>query len=306
MSEGRLDAQDLVFEPLESGEALVASEIRRVAALDDTTMVLLAGPIKSGKTTVVVSLYELFNQGPVGGLLFGGSETLVAFERIGHTGRLVSGRLAPDTVRTNPSNPTAFLHLRVAGTSEGQPKASNLLLSDVTGEAFEEARDVSEPTIIPRRLWRRADVLCVLLDGERLSSATTRQVVRTGARSLLRAAREAKLVSPHCRLMLVTTKWDLVESNETVDFVTETESGLLSQFRSDFESVSAHRIAARPSSTRVPYAYGIPNLLVDWLARRQLKVPVVAPSPTTSGMSSFSQVFWKERRDLIAGVLNVV
>jgi hypothetical protein len=301
-----MSAQDLVFEPLDSGEALVSTAISKVTAQDDTTIVLLAGPIKSGKTTVIVSLYELFNQGPVGGFFFGGSETLVAFERISHTGRMASGRSIPETVRTNPSSPTAFLHLRVVGTGEGSPKASNLLLSDVTGEAFEEARNVSEPTIIPRRLWRRADAICVLLDGEKLSSVTTRHLARTGARSLLRAAREANLISSRCRLMLVTTKWDLVSSNETVEFVGETESWLLDQFRADFESAASHRIAARPHSSRVPYAYGVPDLLVDWIAKPQLKVPIVAPNPTSSGMSSFAQVFWHQQRELVAGVLNVV
>ena len=80
------------------------------------------------------------------------SETLVGFERICHLGRPESGLAAPDTLRTNPSNGAAFLHLRVANTTTGSPKAASVLISDVTGEAFEEARNVSEPTILGRRL----------------------------------------------------------------------------------------------------------------------------------------------------------
>src|SRR5207249_4628215 len=91
--------------------------------------------------------------------------------------------------------------------------------------------------------------------------------VRAGARSLLRAAQEAKLISHNCRLALITTKWDLVNPGGAEDFVTETESLLTNQYAPYFKSVSCHRIAARPTSNRVPYAYGVPRLLTEWVSR---------------------------------------
>src|SRR6266849_823521 len=282
------------FVAIPSGEALAADALRTVTARDETTVILLAGPIGCGKTTILISLYELFNEGPVGGLLFGGSATLAGFERICHPGRVTSGLSAPDTVRTSRSSGAAFLHIRVTDTSGGPPRTSSVLVSDVTGEAFVEARDVSEPTIITRPLWRRAGLICVVLDGEGMSLTTKRHAVRAGARSLLRSAHESNLIPHNCRLALITTKWDLVKPGDAEDFVTETESLLVKQYASSFESVSCHRIAARPTSNRVPYAYGVPRLLTEWVSRDRSKPAIAMPDTVKdSGLNDFSRAFWQ-------------
>jgi hypothetical protein len=295
------------FVALPSAEPMPARDLGLVTAQDETTVVLLAGPVASGKTTVLVSLYELLNEGPVGGLLFAGSKTLIGFERICHPNRAASALQAPATLRTNPSSPTAFLHLRVADTAGERPRMASLLVSDVTGEAFDEARDVANPTIIPKEVWRRADILCIVLDADKLSVATKRQTVRAHARSLLRSARESKLLQPRCKLQIVTTKWDLVVNSQTEDFVTETESLLKEQFGPSFESVSAHRIAARPTSTRMAYAYGVPSLLTEWVSRPRSKPVVAIPDDQArSGINSFARRFWERERSRLAGVLNAI
>ncbi len=298
---------DQTLVPLPSAEALVAVDIGAVTGRDETTVVLLAGPVASGKTTILVSLFELFNQGPVGGLLFAGSETLVGFERICHPGRVISNRDTPDTIRTNPSSPTAFLHIRVADTTTAPPRVASLLISDVTGEAFDEARDVAEPTIIPRQLWLRADIVCVVLDAGKMSVATKRQLVRTEARGLLRSATESKLLSPSCRLVVVTTKCDLIKSTQTDDFIGETESLLSNQFGACFASVKCHRIAARPTSSKVPYAYGVPALLTDWVAKRPCKTALAVPSHLEkSAFNAFARSFWDRHRTRLLEVFDVV
>jgi hypothetical protein len=208
-------------------------------------VILLAGPFGCGKTTIIVGLYELFNQGPVGGLLFGGSETLAAFERICHPGRVPSGLRSPKTIRTNPSSGVTFFHVRVGEERDESVEIASVLISEVSGEAFDEARDQSEPTMVTRVLWRRADMICVIMDGEKLAAPTKRHSVRAYAKSLLRAVREAGHVSAGCRLALVTTKWDLITSSEAEDFVEETELLLGQLYGLDFKAVSCHRIAAR-------------------------------------------------------------
>jgi hypothetical protein len=304
MSSGSVETTPIA---LPKGDALAAHALKVVTGRDETSIVLLAGPVGCGKTTIVVGLYELFNEGPVGGLLFGGSVTLAGFERICHWGRTASGGAAPETIRTNPSSGAAFLHLRVVDTSTGIPKSASILISDVTGEAFDEARDVSEPTIIPRPIWQRADVICLALDGERLATTTKRQVVRSGARSLLRAARESRLISKSCRLAVVTTKWDLITSSETEEFVAETESLLREQYGPDFQSISFHRIAARPTSSRVPYAYGLPGLLTEWISRIPSKPKIAVPAPDeNSGLSDFAHLFWEKQRTALLGELDVI
>ena len=290
--------------PLSQGTALGVASLRDVTARDDTTIVLLAGPVASGKTTILISLYELFNQGPVGGLLFAGSSTLAGFEQICHLGRQVSGNQSPETGRTSRTSGPTFLHLRVGDVRPSAPSVASLLISDVTGEAFDEARGTSEPTIIPRSVWRRANVLCVLLDGEELSFATKRQAARTNARTLLRAAHESKLLAPQCRIVSVVTKLDLLRSREAIEFVDGTEVLLEQQFGPLFASFATHRIAARPSSTDYPYAYGVAGLLTEILKRPQSRAPLFVPPESTTGLGSFTTTFWQRERATVAKVFN--
>lgn len=293
------------FVALPQGEALGTSEVRQVTARDDTTVVLMAGAIASGKTTILVSLYELFNAGSVGGLIFGGSATLAGFERICHPGRAASGRSIPETVRTTRARGASFLHLRVVDETP-VARTTSLLISDVTGEAFTEARDVAEPTIVSESIWRRADVVCVVLDGQQMSIATRRQVVRSDARTLLRAARESKRISSNCRLMLVTTKWDTVVSEDTEAFVTETEALLTKLFGCDFGAVTVHRIAARPTLGSAVYAHGVPGLLTDWLSRGPSKSIIAVPEAVAgSPLNAFAQSFWNQQSDTL-GALDVI
>ena len=292
---------------ISSGDALPPERLRDVAAKDETTVVLVAGPVESGKTTILVSLYELFNEGPVGGLIFGGSETLVGFEEICHPGRVTSGQLTPTTVRTSRAKGAAFLHIRVANTTSGTLKPASLLVSDVTGEAFTEARDNSEPTIITPDIWRRADTLCIVLDGQQVNNPSRRNVVRSQARSLLRVAKESNFLSKKCRLSILTTKWDQVTTKETEDFVDETEKILVTLFGSNFESCSFHHIAARPTSPTFSYAFGVPELLVEWMKRDSKGIPIAVPkNRDSSGLNRFSEIFWQEHGEQLSGAIDVV
>lgn len=295
---------DAEFVSLPADEALPASALGRVTTGDPSTVILLAGPIGSGKTTIIVSLFELFNQGPVAGLLFAGSSTLAGFERICHPGRAVAGLPSADTIRTNPHAGAAFLHLRVADVTAESPRLASVLVSDVTGEAFEEARDFAEPAKLARPLWRRADLICLVLDGERISNVQKRSLVRTEALGLLRAARDSKLLPERCRLSVVTTKWDVVEATDAQSFVDSTENLIADRHGHDFASVSNHRIAARPVSTRVPYAFGVPRLLTDWMALPTAKPALSRPPPAPSGLGSFASAFWTGRSGLLKEVFN--
>ena len=62
-------------------------ELNDAAALDlaksrPVQWIVLAGPIDSGKTTLLTSLYELFQWREVEGYAFAGSSTLPAFEEL--------------------------------------------------------------------------------------------------------------------------------------------------------------------------------------------------------------------------------
>src|SRR6188768_15789 len=76
------EAEDGIW--LRGGEALELEEAANICRKGQTKVVLLAGPRESGKTTIITSLYESFQDAPFGGYSFAGSETLVGFERRCH------------------------------------------------------------------------------------------------------------------------------------------------------------------------------------------------------------------------------
>ncbi len=72
-------------------------EITRAAL---TRVIVLAGSEASGKTTLLVSLYERFQEGAFTEYLFAGSRTLLGLEMRCHRARIQSGASKPDTERT--------------------------------------------------------------------------------------------------------------------------------------------------------------------------------------------------------------
>ena len=58
---------------INSGEALNSNDIYRIAAKESTRMIVLVGPVASGKTTMETSLYQLFQNSPVNDFCFAGS-----------------------------------------------------------------------------------------------------------------------------------------------------------------------------------------------------------------------------------------
>jgi hypothetical protein len=87
-------SQDLVDLP--SGEALTERQAAEVARDELSKVIIIAGPFNSGKTTILTSLFEAFQEAPFGNFQFRGSRTLFGFERRCHLGRMESGNEEAD------------------------------------------------------------------------------------------------------------------------------------------------------------------------------------------------------------------
>ena len=158
-----VEAPDVI--DLSSGRELTESGAISLAQARPVRWIVIAGQVSSGKTTLLASLYEMFQWSPVNGFRFGGSTTLPALEQLCHFSRIASERVVPDTSRT-PYSPTAsYLHLRVCPTAEVST-AVDFLFTDVSGEMFEHARtstdDCKELVFL-----RRAAAFLLVLDGEK-------------------------------------------------------------------------------------------------------------------------------------------
>ncbi|MEQ1871230.1 MAG: hypothetical protein ABL961_14540 [Vicinamibacterales bacterium] len=241
-------------------------QANHVAREAPSRVVVLAGRHESGKTTIITSLFESFLDAPFGGFLFAGSRTLVGFERRCHHARPVSGRDSAHTPHTQV-DATEFLHLKLSPSGDVAGAANNLLLSDISGERFRALRDSSE-AVKEMALLKRADHLCMVLDCERLANPALRQSVRFDARMLLRSIIEAQVLARECKIDVVFAKWDLVLAHadraDVEAFAADTEATMRTTIGQAFEC-RVFRIAARPTTETVPFAFGLPTLLQYWL-----------------------------------------
>jgi len=123
---------------LPSGEPLSVAAATDILRAHANRVIAVIGPMESGKTTLVASLYDVFQNGLFGGFSFMSSETLPAFEQRCHLARAASNRTTPNTERTSRSHGLKFYHL---GLSLDHVRRVDLLLSDRSGEDFRVAAD---------------------------------------------------------------------------------------------------------------------------------------------------------------------
>jgi double-GTPase-like protein len=255
------------FVALPHGNALTENEAAEVTRRAPTQVVVLAGPVESGKTTILVSIFESLLDAPIGNFLFAGSQTLVAFERRAHDARITSTREFPTTAHTLPREGIVFLHLRLAATGGKEKIRRDLLLSDISGETFKQIRDSSRAAMDLNAL-RRADHLCLVVDGAKLADTEQRHAARNDARSILRSILEAKMLSRGCKIEVVFSKWDLVElasdSAQIKSYVNETREALSHLAAGNGRELQFYEVAARPETKLLPFAHGVPTLLRAW------------------------------------------
>jgi hypothetical protein len=259
--------------------------LRRTA----TRVIAIIGPREAGKTSLIASVYDLFQLGPIGDVIFAGSQTMHAFEIACHDARAASGRTAPVTHRT-PRGDVQFYHLQVV--CGGVKQGIALLLSDRAGEDYSAAGDdTKEATGFVEVV--RADTLTVLVDGNRLADPHRRHHAAAEVRMMLAAIGEAGIIPDGQRLAVVLTKNDLLKEADGGEAAVEAAfdrlfAALQSAQGKRFGEVASFRIAASPQMGDVPRGDGVQALLNYWLK------PSAPPQPITSrpsmGARSFSWI----------------
>ncbi len=265
---------------LPSGKELSAAQANDLLRIEGGTVIALAGDEDVGKTTLIATLYDRFQDGPCAGFSFAGSETLVGFELRCHDARTSSGRPSQETQRTSRKAPLHFLHLRV---SRDGPQASgrerhNLLLSDLSGEWFKLAAD-KQDECKKMKHFRHADRVALCIDGEKLIDLKERQGCVAVAAGLLSNLLATELLDQSSIVDVLITKWDKVELDAKADihksFVSQVELKLKADFANRLACLRFFRVAARPDQgSSLPLGYQLDELLTAWLTpRRQLPMP---------------------------------
>ena len=252
---------------IHSGEALKLAEISAITFRNRTQIIVIAGPVKSGKTTLITSLFHLFQRGAFANYLFSGSETLVGFDRRCHLARTSSGRETQDTPRTHPYIEDKFLHLKLRHVAEKFPD-SDVLFLDISGENYDAAKN-SITECKELNLPNKFDYFVLLIDGEKITRFDRRQRVNNDARMLLRSFLSSNILTKASYVDVLFTKLDLVEKNpdrnEHLEFIKKIKESISAQFDEHFGRLRFFEIAARPEAGVFDLGYGMENLLPSWV-----------------------------------------
>ena len=257
----------------EDGIKLAAGTILPIATADlnslETTSRVLAiiGPKDSGKSSLIASLYDLFQEGDIKGIGFARSAVLPGLEELCHDARAASRRAVPHFERT-PHGEVRFYHLEVIDPATVEPARIGLFLGDRAGEEYRSACD--DPTLaLSFPEIRRADCLTILVDGERLLHTGDRHNLQSQISLIIQAIIESDAMPFNLPLALVLTKLDVVRQSDKAakaeaDFASFSKQ--LSELYGDrFTNIAEFRVAASPKTTQLERGTGIQDLLRFWL-----------------------------------------
>ena len=255
---------------LPPGTALTEAQALALAADRSVRIIVLAGAVDCGKTTLIASLYELFQSGPIKAVQFAGCDTFPAFEQRCHLSRTESENQTADTSRTIYEGPhPEYLHLKIQN-GESEADRIDFLFTDVSGEMFEHARN-STDECKQLTFLRRASHVVVFLDCEKALITDKKWGMVQEVKSLFQSCLDCSMLENTCFVTVVWSKCDFFEAAKdkaAVDaFVKEVQDDLKTSFGDRLPNLKFHRTAARP--TRFPnlkMGYGVRDLLDDWIS----------------------------------------
>ena len=256
---------------INSGEALNSSDIYRIAAKESTRMIVLVGPVASGKTTMETSLYQLFQNSPVNDFCFAGSYSLQGFEQRAFYTRIKSKGNEPTTQRTSLEDNQAFLHIRLWNRNNNV--ISNLILADISGEAFTNHIGQVDEAKISFPFIERADYVVGIIDGEKFCNKKTRNSIVSEMIEMIRTFWDAELITDGCVLQIVFSKFDIFSKVENHNLILEKiKQQIVARLSELFMDIEYYNVAAMPSTIdEFSVGYGLEDLLQGWVRKHVRK-----------------------------------
>jgi hypothetical protein len=262
---------------LHKGTALDSAGAYGICRSGEAITVAIAGPVRSGKTTLIASIHQGFLFAPVKDLRFKRSRTLVGFEEKCFNSRAASGADEPSTPRTSYAVGVEYYHLQLRNSKT--LASPHLLMMDMSGEYYERAINSRQDAAQLQPL-HAVDFVAFLLDGAKLADATTREKVFSDATLLLRRLCEEKIIDLDSRVQMLITKLDRLCKDPTRDEYEKLVAqiaGRFDRFRNalnlEFRGIAASPDVGSPFSQR----FGVADLLDIW-AKNETKMPT-QPGP---------------------------
>jgi cobalamin biosynthesis Co2+ chelatase CbiK len=199
--------KDIFYLP--EGNALNEEQLYLLSSRKNVELIFLVGPVGSGKTTIEVMSYQIFLCNTFKNLLFAGSLSLKGFEERAINMRTISGKSNPDMERTPINVVNKYLHLGIKNIATNN--IHNLLLTDISGEEFENCCNNSDLMSSKFKNLQLAKSICFVLDGERLIDIFKRNAAISQVMQFIQTIFDAKLVKNNTLICILLTKYDIVE-----------------------------------------------------------------------------------------------
>lgn len=279
---------------LPRSERLSLEEASTLARAVSTIVVAIIGPTSSGKTSLIASLCDLYQLGPIGALQFAAGRTFFAFEQACHDARGRSLRNVPVMEHTPLGSGVGFYHLALKNNTI--PSVRNLLMADRNGEDYRSVTDDTSASAVFYEV-HRANVITMLVNGELLLNVGGRHHVKHEVGMILQGLVDGGAIKSNPRVALVLTKFDTIARAPTSeseraerDFAT-IHQAIIENFGELFAQIQPFKIAASPSEPDCEYGYGVAELLAFWMAPSPVRsVPDPILPRSARAMSRFTDI----------------
>lgn len=289
-------AEEKVYE-LPLGEELSLGEIYKISSSEVSKLIMFAGSVGCGKTTLLTSIYHQFLSSAENRYYFMGSKTLLAFEQRAHFTRIQSNQSSPVMQRTNNGVLDSYLHLKLYDTQTKYAK--NIFISDFSGEDFDKIKGSVDTAKEELAMVKQMKLLCIILDGKKITSSQFRYREINNAKMLLKTLNDAELLHNSAKVIAIVSKYDLIKNKygDNVDeihkILNEIKQNIVSEIPKREDEMVVYTVAALPElkNNVVPIGYGLENI-IDLLFEDYTQQPkILAPSKisTTSQFNLFGR-----------------
>jgi len=276
--------------PIYKGKALERDQVDAVAAERESTVVIVAGDVDSGKTTLIGCSYSAFLKGPVGKWRFAGSRTLLGYDQRVHNHRVSSLNETPLTPHS-PLGIDEYYHLDVQSSEDA--KRCRLLIHDISGEAYQQAIDSStgaEQLV----MLRRADVIVIMLNGASLLVTWLQGEAVSRLTDLLMAVARAGHLAKQPPIQIVVSRWDQVKKEGAEDSIQKAMEEIRNRIERRLREqelsnlVTIHGVASITHHSGTPPATGYAEIFDFWTTLR----PKSLPAPINALPEGGRQASW--------------
>lgn len=190
-----------------SGDDLLLSdrEIDDILATRQSKFIVLIGGVKSGKTSLLASIFHGLLGGEFAGQRFAYSASLPAFARMLWYITVQSRQRQGDLPRTIRAESYAGVHLRLRGEAA---VLQELVFTDISGEIYDDARHSPEGASLASYI-ARADAVGLLLDGAKVSNPELRDVDYNELSIVVKRLQDCGYLSSVVPTAVIFTKVDL-------------------------------------------------------------------------------------------------